>query len=53
MEDNLMMARGRPVRHNAELVTRAVELATLMQRPPMGTDRVRELLQVKDHRRRP
>jgi uncharacterized protein (DUF849 family) len=53
MEDNLMMARGRPVQHNAELVTRAVELATLMQRPPMSTDRVRELLQVKDRRRRP
>jgi 3-keto-5-aminohexanoate cleavage enzyme len=52
MEDNLMMARGRPVQHNHELVARAAELATLMQRPPMDTAAARDLLQVKDRRNR-
>jgi uncharacterized protein (DUF849 family) len=52
MEDNLMYARGRQVQHNDELVARAAELATLMQRPPMGTADARELLGVKDRRSR-
>lgn len=52
MEDNLMMARGQQVRHNSELVSRAAELATLMQRPPMSTEDVRELLGVRDRRGR-
>lgn len=50
MEDNIMYARGQQVQHNDELVTRAAELATLMQRPPMSTDEARELLGIKDRR---
>ncbi|MEO5744093.1 MAG: 3-keto-5-aminohexanoate cleavage protein [Terracoccus sp.] len=50
MEDNLMMAKGQPVRHNHELVSRAAQLATLMQRPPMSTTDARALLAVKDRR---
>lgn len=46
MEDNLMLARGRPVQHNDELVTRAVALADTMQRPAMSTAAARELLGV-------
>ena len=38
MEDNVVFARGQVVQHNDELVARAAELATLMQRPPLGTD---------------
>ena len=51
MEDNLVYAKGQPVQHNRELVARAAELATVMQRPPMGTDEARALLNVKDRRR--
>lgn len=47
MEDNLMMARGKPVQHNADLVSRAADLATLMQRPPMSTADARTLLAVR------
>ncbi len=47
MEDNLVYARGRAVQHNDELVLRAAELATLMQRPPMTTTEARDLLGVK------
>lgn len=47
MEDNLVFARGRAVGHNDELVARAAELATLMQRPPLTTGEARELLAVK------
>ena len=47
MEDNLVYAKGRPVRHNRELVERASSLATLMQRPPMTTAACRELLGVR------
>jgi 3-keto-5-aminohexanoate cleavage enzyme len=47
MEDNLVYARGRAVEHNDELVSRAAELCTLMQRPPMTTAAARELLGVK------
>ncbi len=52
MEDNLMLAKGQPVRHNHELVSRAAQLATLMQRPPMSTTDARALLAVKDRRMR-
>ena len=52
MEDNIMYARGQQVRHNDELVARAAELATLMQRPPMSTDDARAFLGTKDRRPR-
>jgi uncharacterized protein (DUF849 family) len=47
MEDTVSYARGRPVTHNAELVERAADLATLAQRPPMSAAEVRDLLQVR------
>lgn len=47
MEDNLFLAKGRPVRSNAELVERAAALATLVQRPPMSPDDARRLLAVR------
>ncbi|HKX69128.1 MAG TPA: 3-keto-5-aminohexanoate cleavage protein [Intrasporangium sp.] len=52
MEDNLVFAKGQPVTHNKELVSRAAELATIMQRPPMSTEEARELLGVKERRAR-
>ncbi|HEX6055678.1 MAG TPA: 3-keto-5-aminohexanoate cleavage protein [Intrasporangium sp.] len=52
MEDNLVFAKGRPVTHNKELVARAAELATILQRPPMSTGEARQLLAVKDRRAR-
>lgn len=52
MEDNLVYAKGRPVAHNRELVARAAELATLLQRPPMSPAQARELLGVKERRTR-
>jgi len=52
MEDNLVYSRGRAVEHNAELVTRAAELASLMQRPPLSTTEARALLGIKDRRAR-
>ncbi|WP_426565229.1 3-keto-5-aminohexanoate cleavage protein [Angustibacter sp. McL0619] len=52
MEDNLMYARGRPVRDNAELVARAAELASVMQRPAISTAEARSLLAVRDRRAR-
>ena len=50
MEDNLNYAKGQPVQRNHELVSRAADLAQLMQRPPMTTDEARALLSVKDRR---
>ena len=50
MEDNLLFARGRPVQRNDELVSRAADLARLMQRPPLTTDEARALLSVKERR---
>ena len=50
MEDNLNYAKGQPVQRNDELVSRAADLAQLMQRPPMTTDEARALLSVKDRR---
>ncbi|MGH3354791.1 MAG: 3-keto-5-aminohexanoate cleavage protein [Nocardioidaceae bacterium] len=47
MEDVLTIAKGQPVQHNAELVERAAQLATIAQRPPMSTDEARDLLQVR------
>ncbi len=44
MEDNVVYARGRQVRSNAELVERAARIATELQRPPMSTTQARELL---------
>jgi len=44
MEDNLVFAKGRPVRSNVELVERAARLATELQRPPMPVGEARELL---------
>lgn len=50
MEDNLVFAKGRPVRDNVELVARAAELAVTMQRPPLTCDQTRSLLAVPDRR---
>lgn len=47
MEDNLFLAKGRPVRSNAELVERAAVLATTLQRPPLTPAGARELLAVR------
>jgi uncharacterized protein (DUF849 family) len=47
-----MFARGRVVAHNEDLVCRAAELATLMQRPPLTTEEARGLLGVKERRER-
>jgi uncharacterized protein (DUF849 family) len=44
MEDNLVFARGREVRSNAELVERAARIATELQRPPLPPAQARELL---------
>ncbi|MEP6761113.1 MAG: 3-keto-5-aminohexanoate cleavage protein [Sporichthyaceae bacterium] len=50
MEDTLTFAKGQPVTDNAQLVTRAGELATLAQRPPMTTAEAHAMLNVKDRR---
>jgi len=50
MEDNLHFAKGQPVQRNDELVSRAADLARLMQRPPLTTDQARAMLSVKDRR---
>jgi uncharacterized protein (DUF849 family) len=52
MEDNLVYAKGQPVQHNSELVARAAQLATVMQRPPLTTNQTRELLGIKERRTR-
>jgi 3-keto-5-aminohexanoate cleavage enzyme len=44
MEDVLTLARGVPVEHNAQLVTRAVELGRLAQRTPMTPAEARVFL---------
>ncbi|MET0837860.1 MAG: 3-keto-5-aminohexanoate cleavage protein, partial [Marmoricola sp.] len=44
MEDVLTLARGVPVEHNEQLVSRAAELGALAQRTPMSTDEARALL---------
>jgi uncharacterized protein (DUF849 family) len=50
MEDNLIYAKGQPVQRNDELVSRASDLARLMQRPPLTTDQARALLGIKPRR---
>jgi len=50
MEDNLIYAKGQPVQRNDELVSRASDLARLMQRPPLTTDQARALLGTKPRR---
>ncbi|GGL37784.1 3-keto-5-aminohexanoate cleavage protein [Phycicoccus endophyticus] len=52
MEDNVVFRRGRVVEHNDELVARAAELARLLQRPPLTCAEARELLGVRERRRR-
>ena len=47
MEDTLTLARGVPVEHNDQLVTRAVELGRVAQREPMTPDEARALLGVR------
>jgi len=47
MEDVLTLAKGVPVEHNEQLVSRAVELGRLAQRVPMTPADARELLQIK------
>jgi len=50
MEDNLNYAKGQPVQRNDELVSRAADLARLMQRAPLTTDEARAMLSTKDRR---
>jgi len=50
MEDNLVFAKGQPVRDNAQLVERAALLAHVMQRPPLTCEEARNLLAVHDRR---
>ena len=50
MEDNLYYAKGQRVQGNDELVSRAADLARLMQRPPLTTDDARVLLGIKSRR---
>ena len=52
MEDNVVFRRGQVVQHNDELVARAAELSTVMQRPPLTCEEARSLLGVKDRRSR-
>ncbi len=47
MEDTLTLAKGVPVEHNDQLVTRAVELGRVAQREPMTPDEARALLGVR------
>lgn len=44
MEDNVLYRRAQPVGENAELVERAVRIATELDRPPATPDQARELL---------
>jgi uncharacterized protein (DUF849 family) len=47
MEDVLTLARGVPVEHNEQLVSRAAEIGRMAQRTPMSPDEARELLAIK------
>ena len=47
MEDVLTLAKGVPVEHNEQLVSRVVELGRIAQRTPMTPAAARELLNVK------
>ena len=50
LEDNLVFAKGQPVRDNAQLVERAALLADVMQRPALTCEESRSLLGVHDRR---
>ena len=52
MEDTLTFAPQRPVQDNAELVERAATLAHLAQRPPLTPEQAREMLGIKDRRKK-
>lgn len=47
MEDVLTMAKGVPVENNAQLVERAVQMAALAQRTPLGPSEARAALNVR------
>ena len=47
MEDVLTLAKGVPVEHNDQLVSRVVELGRIAQRTPMTPAEAKDLLQVK------
>ena len=47
MEDVLTLAKGVPVEHNEQLVSRVVELGRIAQRTPMTPAEARELLNIK------
>lgn len=47
MEDTLTLARGVPVEHNEQLITRAVELGRLAHREPMTPAEARTLLNIR------
>src|SRR3954471_9916481 len=47
MEDVLTLAKGVPVEHNEQLVSRVVRLGEIAQRTPMTPTEARELLQTK------
>jgi len=47
MEDVLTLAKGVPVKNNAQLVERVVHLGKLAQRTPMTCDEARDLLAIK------
>ena len=47
MEDVLTLAKGVPVEHNDQLVSRVVELAKIAQRAPMPPAEAKDLLQTK------
>ena len=47
MEDVLTLAKGVPVEHNDQLVSRVVELAKIAQRNPMTPAEAKDLLQTK------
>jgi 3-keto-5-aminohexanoate cleavage enzyme len=47
MEDVLTLAKGVPVEHNEQLVTRAVEMGRLAQREPMTPAEARRLLRTR------
>jgi uncharacterized protein (DUF849 family) len=50
MEDTLTYAPGQPVQSNAQLVSRAAELATMALRPPLTPGEARAMLGIKDRR---
>ncbi|MGZ4469842.1 MAG: 3-keto-5-aminohexanoate cleavage protein, partial [Nocardioidaceae bacterium] len=47
MEDVLTLAKGVPVEHNEQLVSRVADLGRLVQREPMTPGEARDLLQIK------